>query len=361
MSLFNHKYLFIFILILILLLIAFNGKNKNIDVTDATKYYNINNNKNNYEFFALKNNNKFFFEENQEKLDYCINYGILIYDYYYDGKINFPNIGDYIQSLAALQYLPKNCKPYFVDRDSIQFYHGPKVKLIMNGWYYLHEGNKYVSSQIEPIYLSYHLNIYKYLTSFFRENLKNHSPIGCRDENTRDDLIKNGINAYFSSCLTTTLDIDFSINEKERTNEIIFIDYKFGNYPKADKYLLSLKAYNFTNITYTKHFFNLNLTHIERFQLAKKLLNKYARAKLVVSTRIHGALPCLSFKTPVILINKHYDYKRYRGLYELLNTIGINIQNKFEIKVNINEKGLVENSKKYLKYSKQLKDKLANI
>ena len=54
----------------------------------------------------------------------------MIYDYYYEGKLNCPNIGDYIQSLAALQYLPKNCKPYFVDRDMIQFYHGPKIKLI---------------------------------------------------------------------------------------------------------------------------------------------------------------------------------------------------------------------------------------
>ena len=44
------------------------------------------------------------------------------------------NIGDYIQSLTALQYLPKNCKPYLVDRDTIQFYKGPKIKLIMNSW-----------------------------------------------------------------------------------------------------------------------------------------------------------------------------------------------------------------------------------
>ena len=46
---------------------------------------------------------------------------------------------------------------------------------------------------------------------------------------------KYGIDAYFSSCLTTTLDIDYSVNDFERTNEIIFIDYNFG-YNK--KYLL---------------------------------------------------------------------------------------------------------------------------
>ena len=52
---------------------------------------------------------------------------------------------------------------------------------------------------------------------------KKYSPIGCRDLKTRDQFISYGIKAYFSSCLTTTLDIDFAVNEKERTSEIIFI------------------------------------------------------------------------------------------------------------------------------------------
>ena len=79
------------------------------------------------------NQNKFFFfEKNQDELRYCTYYGLMIYEF---PDIENPgNIGDYIQSLAALQYLPKNCKPYFVDRDTIQFYKGPKVKLIMNSW-----------------------------------------------------------------------------------------------------------------------------------------------------------------------------------------------------------------------------------
>ncbi len=104
--------------------------------------------------------------------------------------------------------------------------------------------------------------------------------------------------------------------------------------------------------------FSTKWTHIERFQYAKRLLNKYSRAKLIITTRIHGALPCLALKTSVILINKKYDYKRYPGLYELLNTIGINKNKKFEIRVNIDDKGLVYNSKNYLEYSNKLKARL---
>ena len=184
----------------------------------------------------------------------------------------------------------------------------------MNSWNVIHEGNKYISPQIEPIFISYHLDNVENLTSNFLNNIKKYSPIGCRDLRTRDNLIKYKINAFFSSCLTTTLDIDYAISDIERSEEIIFIDYKIGDYPEADKFLLSLKAYNFNKTIHINHSFNLSLTHIERFRLAKKLLDKYARAKLIISTRIHGALPCLALNTPIIFINSKYDEKRFPGI-----------------------------------------------
>ena len=95
-------------------------------------------------------------------------------------------------------------------------------------------------------------------------------------------------------------------------------------------------------------------SQLERFQYAKKLLDRYAKAKLVISTRIHGALPCLALRTPIIFINKKYDI-RYPGLYELLNTIGINSEGKFQINVKLDNNNLVVNPKKYLKYSQNLK------
>ena len=100
---------------------------------------------------------------------------------------------------------------------------------------------------------------------------------------------------------------------------------------------------------------------LERFKLAKSLLYKYARAKLVISNRIHAALPFLALKTPVILINKIYDYNRFPGIYELLNTVGINSKKKFEIRVNIDENGIIFNSKNYLVHANKLKKLLKYI
>ncbi len=326
-------------------------------------YSNYNNNQNIFNNIT-KDDENFFFGKTKGQLNYCNNYGLLVYDYYSKGNVNeyTDNIGDYIQSLAALQFLPKNCFPFLVDRDSIRFYHGPKIKLIISGFFGLSLGNIKISEQINPLFISYHINDdqFKNFRDIFT-NLKKFQPIGCRDLSTQKKLEREGIEAYFSGCLTTTLDIDYAAKDSERTDEIIFIDYKIGEYSQADNFLLSLKAYNFSKIIKITHHFNITYGHLDRFKIAKSLLNRYARAKLVVSTRVHGALPCLALRTPVIFINYSYDYNRFPGLYELLNTVGKNAEGKFETKVNLDKNGLVYNSDKYLEYANKLKEKLKYI
>ena len=229
----------------------------------------------------------------------------------------------------------------------------------MNGFYDLDEGNNVNSEQIIPIYTSIHISN-NFINSNTVNNLKKYKPIGCRDNKTLKLLMNKGIDAYFSGCLTTTLDIDFAVDDTKRNNEIIFIDYKFGSFNKADKFLYSLKAYDFSNIIHITHSLNLTNGHLNRFKIAKNLLDRYARAKLVVTTKLHGALPCLALHTPVIFINLKYD-DRFSGLYELFNSIGENSERNFEIRVNLNEKGLVYNSDKYLQYANKLKESLKNI
>jgi hypothetical protein len=107
------------------------------------------------------------------------------------------NIGDYIQSLAALQYLPKNCFPYLIDRDYLKYYNGPKLNLIMNGWFFIYEGNKIVSDKINPIYLSFHISNKNAIDSEAIKNFKKYEPIGCRDLFTYKILKKKILNLIF--------------------------------------------------------------------------------------------------------------------------------------------------------------------
>ena len=153
--------------------------------------------------------------------------------------------------------------------------------------------------------------------------------------------------------MTTTLDKNY-LSENKRSG-IIFCDYNFGDFPEADKCIKSLKNYDFNNIVHTTHIYPKNSSHEDRFNKSEELLKMYSKAGLVITTRIHCALPCLALKTPVILINKNYDHKRFDGLYDLLNTIGKDKSGKFSSKIKKNDSGEVINPDGYIRYSDNLK------
>ena len=69
-------------------------------------------------------------------------------------------------------------------------------------------------------------------------------------------------------------------------------------------------------------------TDAERLAEAERLVKMYAKAQLVITSRIHCALPCLGLETPVIYLEKGIDIEeskcRLGGLKELFNVITVN-------------------------------------
>jgi len=63
----------------------------------------------------------------------------------------------------------------------------------------------------------------------------------------------------------------------------------------------------------------------EKLKRANEMLDLYASAKLVVTSRIHCALPCLALGTPVIFFDFGYVRKinrgRFEGVLDLMNTV----------------------------------------
>lgn len=279
---------------------------------------------------------------------------------------NHINIGDYVQSLAAEQFLPK--VDTYINRENLNEYDGPKTKLIMNGWF-LHEPQNWPPADcIDPLFISFHLNskAYEILDNPRAiEYFKRHVPIGCRDKLTADHLQKKGVEAYFSSCLTTTLGESYNYDGERKG--IYFVDPYFtfkNDILSAFKYfiilllnfrkikIISQKLYRsltFKNLLKTASFYLqyrkkfessllVNAEYVthsihrdklpseeERFKHAKYLINKYAKAKLVITTRIHCALPSIGLGTPVIYIDDLNKSKnsacRLDGLLQYFNVI----------------------------------------
>lgn len=267
------------------------------------------------------------------------------------------NIGDYIQTLAARQFIPEINN--YTDRDQLGIYAGDNINMIVNGWHYFWEKNKIFSKKIKPLFVSFHINNPEQVSKETLKYLKENEPIGCRDYNTRDFLLKNDIKAYFSACLTLTLGETYRIKNEERNNNIYFVGYKIIDdkiNPIDKKIKEILENFPENKIFYKTHHYPLNTDYKGCLYEAQSLLKDYAKAKLVITTKIHCALPCLALGTPVILIMPQFDRKRFKGIYNLLNYIGFDENNNFICKINKDEYGNITNTTEYLKYANYLKE-----
>ncbi len=301
-------------------------------------------------------------------------YGII---YYKDTA----NLGDDIQTYAAYRFLPK--VDYTIDRENISYFvpdTEERVKVIMNGWYN-HDKTKFlVTPYIAPLYISMHFSSndlylkpgYTFVDGYSKELMSKYN-IGCRDKNTLKVLNKLGYKkAYFSSCLTTTID---PIGKKKTEDYIVVVDMN----PKIVEHLreitdckiietthwLFLKdnmtyeekieaINNYDKLSSEKRKFKVrkhaNLSFEDRMKLVERQLELYQNAKMVITDRIHVGLPCLGLKTNVLLIYYDYNKDRVETFKEFLTYCS---EEEF-LKFTKEKLYKVKNTNKYLKYRKQL-------
>lgn len=308
-------------------------------------------------------------------------FGVLVCSPGSEGK----NIGDYIQSVAQEQFLPK--RYCYVERESLNTFHSDgKTNVIMNGWFMWNPSAFPPSDDINPLFVSFHIVpavANAMLTKNGVEYLRKYQPIGARDLGTQKILQEHGVASYFSGCLTLTLGRSFKQDKK--MGGVIFVDPYYPiagmrlslfnlleylkcfwrllkNYSKAVKlkdifvvenrtifrFLSSSfeRLYCAANFyDYYKHSFSDEvlfsseyITHNidarlynnndEWMEAAKELIKKYASAKLVITSRIHCGLPCLGVETPCIFVtsdvlsgNKLRSAGRFGGLLDLFHVV----------------------------------------
>ena len=240
------------------------------------------------------------------------------------------NIGDDIQTYAAAQILNHDYK-IALDRESLDNYIGPKLNLLCNGYFMTNPKNWPPSENLIPFFISMHISNFKncqklMFDSALKPYYKRHLPIGCRDKHTLNNFKRLGIESYFSACLTLTLNPPKTI---EKSGEIIFTEpFLKIDKPEYQRYFekklipSSIKS----NVINLKHIQDLkNLTFQERMNKTGELLQRYANAQLVVTSRIHCALPCLAFGTPVYFVdvgyNKSRSRSRFDGILQMMNVL----------------------------------------
>ncbi|EMB4081633.1 polysaccharide pyruvyl transferase family protein [Klebsiella aerogenes] len=320
-------------------------------------------------------------------------FGVIVYEGGEFEKANLLNLGDYVQSTAAKQFLPKVDE--YITREGMHLYNKDTVKMIMNAWYMANPDNFPPSTQIDPLYVSLHLNS-SIVDKIFRpeviEHFKAHQPIGCRDNHTRDLLRAKGIDAYYSGCMTLTLGETYK--RTTVSDEVIFVDImhdsltmkKLLKQPlRLGKRILTgrikelvlrrniLQKYFDDQVLDNAVYFDQMVPYIdanEGFKMADEYLKRLSAARFVVTSRIHTALPCLAMGTPVIFVNGGFktavDKCRFDGLFDFFNRIDIDKNGESSVnfafdgsKIGMNT--VLQNKDLHIPFAKNLIEKCRNF
>jgi hypothetical protein len=266
------------------------------------------------------------------------------------------NIGDDIQTYVAKRFLPHI--DYYIDREKLNcFIPNEKeyVSMIMNGWYIHNKCAWPPSPYINPLLISMHFMSVeatdvgdKYLQGLGGNYLKIYEPIGARDIETKKRLEKNGIESYFSGCMTLTLE---KFENVEKTNKIYLVDAEESVKEKVKK---ENTEYEIEEITHWLEPSEVSKKSIDqRLQDVEELLKKYQGAHLVITNRLHVALPCIALGTPVILVHpEYYDEDRLGAFLKYMDNY---TDTEFD---NIDIKELLKNPKPNNEEYKQIREQL---
>ena len=301
---------------------------------------------------------------------------------------NSNNLGDFIQSIAA-KYELNAKKIYELDRDQLHIYNGPRVFLIMNGWFMEEPMNWPPSEKITPLFLSFHLNptAKKNILSAKGINyLKKYQPIGCRDYYTQNLLSSHGIKTYFSGCLTLTLKRKiFNINSNQRkgiylispmerllTRKEMFSGSYFQKLIQKlkrpfnkKKYVRAINRLNLFLKDEDEEIYNIsqmidsvNYSKEKRIEFAEQHLKYIANAKLVITSRIHSALPAVAFGTPVLFLSDGLEHINQRSRLDGMNNF-FQILNTKDLK-NFNIKK-IKNTKTHIPFVNRMRKEIASF
>ena len=306
-------------------------------------------------------------------------YGLMVVSTGVDEKIN---IGDYIQALAAKQFLPST--DILLERETdLKRYDGEEVKMIMNGWYMNHPENWPPSENVKPLFVALHINrcgLPGFLSDESIAYFKKHEPVGCRDTKSAKLLQDRGVEAYFSGCMTLTLGQKYKETKRDGKVYVVepycltagllehhkaqvlktalFLSTHFSDVRKITKHKEG--GVSFKSLFYDAYFlkeyskvfdrkmlveaeyinqYNFDIqkrypTQQDKLDYAEALVRKYAKAACVITSRIHCALPCLGLETPVVFVelkgDSDYSTDRFGGLIDLFNVMtwdGLHLQN----------------------------------
>ena len=215
------------------------------------------------------------------------------------------NIGDDVQSLSLSQLHLLGKPDLWVDRDQFNDYadHGP-IDLVANGFFICNDRTGKLAFPPPPNFNVTYValcasNIPN--TPESCEHLKQCGPIGCRDHHTVKWCKNRNIDHYYASCPSMLLDRNFDDHTKENLSydpdgPIVLVDVNPKRLPPfgvSDRSFICL-----TNRVHPGHYIDQE----SRFNALRHRLRILRSASLVITNRLHVAMPTMGMGVPVVMV-----------------------------------------------------------
>jgi hypothetical protein len=225
------------------------------------------------------------------------------------------NLGDDIQSLAAAVHASGVDRVALRDAIGAVELDEPHT-LILNSWMSRGPDLRPPPAAFAPIPFGFCLGNDDILEHGWLEYLRAHQPIGCRDQYTVAQLEAHGISAFWTGCLTLFIGRRLQRSTVARSG-VLFVDVAKTAEERCIPEAIRARAIRIS--TYPPP--SIIGDQVERYAMASRLLARIANAELVVTRRLHIALPCISLGTPVVILAEARFGKarrRYQGFEEIL-------------------------------------------
>jgi len=244
-------------------------------------------------------------------------------------KASTENLGDYIQILACLRLLETlDLRPsIYLDRDTElasaptgEWDSGP-ILLPLSGWFKHMTGSDPQwppHGRIIPIFIGFHVRPHQcpaLAEPASIEYMKAHGPVGCRDPFTKRVLEEKGVPTYLSHCLSLT----FMRRPREQIGDKVVV-------ASRDREILDLLPPEYRRDHLYVNHYDVKNNFSAYMAAARNVLALYrTQARVVITTFLHCALPCLAMGIPVVVFlpraqnesQRTSDEERFSGLMQI--------------------------------------------
>lgn len=173
----------------------------------------------------------------------------------------------------------------YTDKENIRW--DPReCVLVASGWWKERKLDFPPSPSLAMAYVGFHWDWGEGLSYEQLMHFRRWQPIGCRDPETARRFSQMGVEARFSNCVTLGLE---RWVEPDENGEILAVDVPETFVLPCDAVSLSHKCHKNNHPQFVR-------------SQTKETLERYQKASLVVTTRLHAALACLAFGTPVVFV-----------------------------------------------------------